>query len=443
MQALNRRGRTRALLIVVILFAASLVLSMGQSHAQSAAPDIGDSITMYAGQALVQRAPRPLKRVAVGDGNLLQVKAIGTRELVLIANKAGDTSVQLWMKDGTQRSVSVHVVVGNGEEAAAMVEKLLGGSDTISVSSVGGNVVLTGRDLAPQDVARIAAIKKIYPQVLDFTSANAVTMKPTVMMRVRIMEFDKKAINQLGIKWDSMIDGPAGGLVHNWVTNPYYGVVNKGSIFEGANVLPGTQSFLGLATSITSKINLMMQDGNAWELATPQLSARSGGVADFLVGGEVPIPVSQGLGETTVEYKQYGIKLHIAPIVNSRGDISTDIETEISKIDPSVTVKGYPGFLTRRATTQMNVHEGDTIVISGLVDANASKTFDRVPGFGDIPILGSLFRSRAFQKNRTDLVIFVTPTVIDAKSKQNLELIEKSDRLRDDFQKVVGKDIVD
>lgn len=106
-------------------------------------------------------------------------------------------------------------------------------------------------------------------------------------------------------------------------------------------------------------------------------------------------------------------------------------------------MKGYPGFLTRRATTQMNVHEGDTIVISGLVDANASKTFDRVPGFGDIPILGSLFRSRAFQKNRTDLVIFVTPTVIDAKSKQNLELIEKSDRLRDDFQKVVGKDIVD
>ena len=83
--------------------------------------------------------------------------------------------------------------------------------------------------------------------------------------------------------------------------------------------VPGTPSYLGIATSIASQIDLMMQDGNAWELATPQLSARSGGVADFLVGGEVPIPITQGLGETTVEYKQYGIKLHIAPIVNSRG----------------------------------------------------------------------------------------------------------------------------
>jgi pilus assembly protein CpaC len=207
--------------------------------------------------------------------------------------------------------------------------------------------------------------------------------------------------------------------------------------------VPGTPSYFGIATSIASQINLMMQDGSAWELAAPQLSARSGGVADFLVGGEVPIPISQGLGETTVEYKQYGIKLHIAPIVNSKGDISTDIETEISKIDPSVNVQGYPGFITRRASAQLNVHEGDTIVISGLVDASASKTFDKVPGLGDIPVLGALVRSRDFQRNRTDLVIFVTPIVITPDSPENRELIEKSDRLRDDFRKVAGKDIVD
>jgi pilus assembly protein CpaC len=442
MEAGKHSGRATATFLAwLALCAAALALPLREARATS--PVIGDSLSMYAGQALVQSAPGPLKRVAVGDGKLLQVKAIGSRELVLIANQPGDTSVQLWMADGSQRSVSVHVVVGNSAEAAGMVERLLGEDSAISVATVGGNVVLTGSDLSQADMAHIAAIRKIYPQVLDFTSANAVEMKPTVMMRVRIMEFDKKAMSELGIKWDSTIDGPAGGLTHAWVTNPYYGVVREGSIFADKPVWPGTQSYLGIATSIASQINLMMQDGNAWELAAPQLSARSGGVADFLVGGEVPIPISQGLGETTVEYKQYGIKLHIAPVVNSKGDISTDIETEISKIDPSVNVQGYPGFITRRASAQLNVHEGDTIVISGLVDASASKTFDKVPGLGDIPVLGALFRSRDFQRNRTDLVIFVTPIVITPDSPENRELIEKSDRLRDDFRKVAGKDIVD
>lgn len=428
------------------MLAAGLVMQ-GTVPARANAPVIPDAITMYAGQALVQSAPGPLKRVAVGDGKLIQVKALGTRELVLIANKPGDTSLQLWMRDGSQRSVAVHIGVGNSDQRSALVRRLLENSPAISVNSVGGNIVLTGNNLSQNDMAHIAAIKKLYPQVLDFTSANAVEMKPMVMMKVRIMEFDKKAMNEIGIKWDTMIDGPTGGLAHDWITNPYFRVLRDGSPYLDDLALPdripGTLGYLGIATTIASKINLMMQSGNAWELATPQLAARSGGVADFLVGGEVPIPITQGLGETTVQYKPYGIKLHIEPVVNSNGDIATNLETEISRIDESIDVQGYPAFLTRRTSAELNVHEGDTIVISGLVDANAAKTFDKVPGLGQIPILGALFRSRNFQANRTDLVIFVTPYVVDANSPQNRELIEKSDRMRDDFRNTIGSDIVD
>ncbi|MGN6739168.1 type II and III secretion system protein family protein [Dyella sp.] len=411
--------------------------------ARADAPVVPDAITMYAGQALVQNAPGPLTRVAVGDGKLMQVKVVGTREMVLIANQPGDTSLQLWMRNGERRSVSVHIGTGNNSQAAEMIGKLLASSEHIKSESIAGQVVLTGSNLTPEETAHIAAIKKLYPQVLDFTSANAVQMRPVVMMKVRIMEFDKKKLDELGIKWDSVIDGPAGGLTHNWITNPYFGVVREGSIFEGKPILPGTQSFLGIATSITSQINLMMQTGDAWELAAPQLAARSGGTADFLVGGEVPIPIRQAFGEVTVDYKPYGIKLHIAPVVNSSGDIATDIQTEISKIDPTINVLGYPGFLTRRAETQMNVHVGDTIVISGLVDSNASKTFDKVPGLGDIPVLGALFRSRNFQRNRTDLVMFITPTIVEASSPENRALIDKSNRLRDDLRKTAGSEIVD
>lgn len=434
----------RAALFTLALLAglvAGLVPPSGTAVAE--APPIPDAITMYVGQALVQRAPGPLKRVAVGDGKLLEVKTTGSREMVLIADKVGDTSLHLWLRDGTQRSVAVHIVEGNSEQVASLVRKLLGADSPISVNAVSGNVVLTGTDLSQADMAHIAALKKMYPQVLDFTSANAVEMRPMVMMQVRIMEFRKKAMNEIGIKWDSVIDGPSGGLIHDFGTNSVFRMPQS---FQGVDLplrVPGTPSFFGIATSIASKINLMMQTGNAWELATPQLAARSGGVADFLVGGEVPIPLANGLGETTVEYKEYGIKLHIAPVVNSAGDIATDIETEISRIDPTIEVKGYPGFITRRASAQVNVHQGDTIVISGLVDANAAKTFDKVPGLGQIPILGALFRSRNFQQDRTDLVIFVTPVVVDAESRTNRELIEKSDRMRDDFRQKIGNDIVD
>ncbi|MBV8805249.1 MAG: pilus assembly protein N-terminal domain-containing protein [Sinobacteraceae bacterium] len=418
---------------------------------------ITDEVTLYSGQAMVRNAPGPIARIAVGDGKVLAVKIVGTEELVMIGEKAGDTSMQLWMSDGSQRSIAVHVTASDSEQLSEAVRQMLGENPNLTITPINGNVVVSGTNVSAGEVANIEAIRKMYPQVLNFTSTDPVEMRPTVLMQVRIMEFDKKAMTDIGIKWDTAIDGPTAGVAREWVTNPYFRVIpgNPGGLAGiGASLptnpmqgalpvpVPGTAGYLGLISSITSRINLAMQTGNAWELAAPQLSARSGGTADFLVGGQVPIPTSTAFGQITVDYKDYGIKLHVEPLVNAEGNISAKIETEISKIDPTVVIQGFPGFLTRRGNTELNVHEGDTIVISGLVDANASKTIDKVPGVGQIPILGELFKSRAFQANRTDLVIFVTPYVIDPTSKRNLDLIKHSDDLRQDFIKNAGADIV-
>ncbi|ANJ67012.1 type II and III secretion system protein [Halothiobacillus diazotrophicus] len=413
-------------------------------------PQIPETLTLYAGQAVVRDAPGPLKRVAVGNGSLVEVRVLDHNQMVIIANKPGDTSLQLWMRNGQQRNISLHIVTGNTDQVADLVRRLLDHNPAIAVNTVGGNVVLTGTNLTQEDLTQIAAIKKVYPQVLDFTQANAVQMKPMVMMKVRIMEFDKNAMNKIGIQWGSVLDGPGGGLAHDWSGNSQFrmtpstfgGIDGTGQTVKLPLALSGTPAYFGLVTSITSKINLMMQTGNAWELATPQLAARSGGVADFLVGGEVPIPVTQGLGQTSVEYKPYGIKLHIEPVVSSDGNITTSVKAEISHIDPSVTVQGYPGFLTRKASTEVNVHEGQTIVISGLVDSSGSKALDEVPGLGQIPVLGELFRSHNFQAKRTDLVIFVTPYIVTPHSPRNQNLIDKSNHLRDDFQKAMGDNII-
>jgi pilus assembly protein CpaC len=440
------RFRHVATRMTLVLGLAAMMLLLPAARAADA-PPLPQDLQLYAGQAAVYSAPGAVKRVAVGNGSLLEVKILGTREIVVIASGHGDTSLQFWLADGSQRSVPVHISEGSSEQATHAVQTMLGDVEGLTVSQVGGNVVVTGSNLGSGDVARIEAIKKIYPQILNFTSTNAVEMKPMVMMQVRIMEFDKNAMNEIGIKWDTQVQGPVGGLLHDFQTNPYFRVIppdpGLANLAQYPTRIPGTPSYFGIATTIGSKINLAMQTGNAWELATPQLSARSGGSADFLVGGEVPIATSSALGQTTVEYKDYGIKLHLEPVVSESGDISAKIETELSKIDPSVRVGNYVAFITRRANTELNVHGGETIVISGLVDASASKTIDKMPGLGQIPIIGELFKSRAFRANRTELVIFVTPYVVDARSESNKKLIDRSEEMKNEFRKTAGADIVD
>ena len=254
-----------------------------------------------------------------------------------------------------------------------------------------------------------------------------------------------RTLRELGIRWDSTIDGPSGGAIKDF-SSSFFRILPEGSPFLDIDLparINPMETYFGLATSITSRINLMTRTGSAWELAAPQLSARSGGQATFLAGGQVPIPMAGAFGSTTVEFKDYGIKLSIEPAVNGNGEISTRVATEVSKIDPSVTVMGVPGFLTRSAETEINVRDGQTIVISGLVDMSGSKGFSGIPGLANIPVLGRLFRSDDFRAGRTDLVVFVTPRVITPDSQENLDAIQKSDRMLGDFRQAIGGDIFD
>ncbi len=184
--------------------------------------------------------------------------------------------------------------------------------------------------------------------------------------------------------------------------------------------------YFGITTSLSSVINLAVQNGDAYIMANPQLSTRSGGDATFLAGGEVPIPVSSALGQTTVTYKNYGVQLNIKPVADRFGNIEASVDTEVSQIDPSVIVDGYPGFPRRaRPARWSTCKSGQTIVMSGLVQATGSNTLTKFPWLGDVPILGALFRDTNFQSSRDELVIFVTPEVINPDSPVNHEMINR------------------
>lgn len=421
------------------MFLLSILLPMTAAAEITRLPS---EITLYAGETVVHRVNGSLKRVAVGNGDIVEVESIGSNELVIIGNKPGDTSLHVWLKDGHQRSVGVRIVHNNAGQLAEVVRELLAGVDKAKVLVVGGNVVITGNDLSPHAAAKIVALQKIYPRVVNFSTVDPVAMRPMVLMDVQVMEFDRNALEELGIRWDTSISGPTGGLVRDFTTNDYYRVVpEQESQFQDLPLdLPGTQAFMGIATTIASRINLLVNKGKAYALASPQLSARSGGSAEFLAGGEVPIPLASAFGQTDVTFKEYGIRLHIEPVVNENNEVLASMMTEVSRIDPSVAVAGIPGFITRRAKSEVNVRSGETIVISGLTDLNAAKSVDKFPFLGEIPILGRLFRSDSFRANRTELVIFITPRVVNPQSSENREVIDAGNAIRQSFEQTFGQD---
>src|SRR5690606_23896917 len=280
----------------------------------------------------------------VGSGELLEVKTLGGRELVIIASEPGNTALHLWFQDGSQRDVPVTIVGDNLGQAARVLQSMLGPAGNARVSIVGGNVVVTGQDISQADWYRIEEMRKAYPSIVNLGSVDAVGMRPMVMLDVQIMEFDRNALEELGIRWDSSIDGPNAGALYDSSSSEFR-VLPDGSDFdkpEFDGLANPIQTAFGLATSITSRINLLVNKGKAYALASPHLSTRSGGEANFLVGGEVPIPISSLFGQTQVEFKEYGIKLDISPVVNGSDEIMTTLMAEVSRIDPLCTVKGIP-----------------------------------------------------------------------------------------------------
>jgi pilus assembly protein CpaC len=291
-------------------------------------------------------------------------------------------------------------------------------------------------------MTRIVSAAKMYPQAAVLVREEENSMKKMVYMKVQIIEMKKSLAENIGLQWPGSAAGPMLGFAGNFGSS----VPQTQGALKGVLPMPnnGLQTYLGISSLINTTINLAKDNGDAFTLAEPELSARSGGEAKFLAGGQVPLPSQSALGGGSVEFKDYGIRLQIKPVADDQGNVIASIKTEVSSIDPSVSVQGIPGFLTRQSETEVNVKNGQTIVMSGLVSKDMSNDSTRVPGIGDVPVLGRLFRSDNFKSGRTDLVILVTPTIFDPASTTNRERVEKGMDMRGRFEKKLNnQDIVD
>lgn len=397
-------------------------------------------IRMFVGEVKLLATDR-ITRIAVGNGKLFTTSAVGDKELLLIAEAPGDSSLVIWSGNNQKTVYTVRISPGDSGDAHRNLTTLLQDIPSIQITPVGSNVVISGV-ASRENLARIGAAQKMYPQVANLVREEEISMKKMVYMKVQIIEMRRSVLESIGLQWPGSFAGPAVGFSGNFGSDRPQ---TQGPL-KGVLPVPhrGLSTYLGISTLINTTINLAENNGDAYTLAEPELSARSGGEAMFLAGGQVPLPAVSSLGAGSVEFKDYGIRLSIKPVADDQGNISASIKTEVSSVDQSVSVQGIPGFLTRQSESQINVRNGQTIVMSGLVNTSMANDAVKLPGLSNIPVLGRLFRSDNFQTGRTDLVILVTPTVVDPASTINRERIEKGMDIREKFErKLSNQDIID
>lgn len=376
---------------------------------QAAAPET--LVSLQAGEVRVLGIPG-VARVAVGDGQIINAVSTDDREVILFARKPGFSTLHAWTADGQVSRYAVEVSPEGARQLQDELRTVLQRIPGARVTSLGDKLLIEGDDLSDADRQRLAELGRRYPQLLDFT--GAVGWDQMVLLDVQVVEAPKTLLRELGLRWDPQSTGGVNtGL--GWD-----GGSRRFAERPGETVLPlmfpaaQGAGYFGLNALLSAKLNLLAQEGRAVVLAQPQLLARSGATAEFLAGGEVPYSTVDRNGNTQTAFKPYGVSLRITPSVERSGAVRSRIEVEVSSVDTALSVPGGPSLKTRRTATEFNVRSGQTLVLAGFLSRDTADNVDRVPGLGNLPVLGALFRSTRFQRNETELAILVTPQLVTA-----------------------------
>ncbi len=417
-------GRVLALFMSVLMGCFACISSV------QAEEEYDSTVNIIQGQTRLMPYPG-VTRVSIGHPDIANAQATGPDEILLTGLKAGVTDLRIWTSSGSQKRFLLKVTDNSWVQLLEVANIVLADVEGVNAREENGVVFIEGRILREQDIPIIEDMKKKMEKELKSGTIvfNVVTPKVSlqamILLDVQVVEVRRDDLMDVGIAWEGSTTGPffeGAGAFHG-VTD-----FDKVSSFFGFGYIEGSNP-PSPATEIGSTINLLQSKGVARVLAQPKLVTKSGSKAEFLAGGEIPIPVRGGDGELTVEFKQVGVILDFSPVADPDGFIATKINVEVSAVDNSVEVLGIPGFTSRKTNMEMNVQAGQTMVISGMLQAEDSKSVGKVPGLGSIPILGELFKSRDFQEKSTELVIFVTPYMVDPDSKRNKDMLDYSKQL--------------
>ena len=363
-------------------------------------PRAGQTIMVPKDKSAAFRLDYPASEIVVAQPDTLSLVATTDRSFYVRGKQLGVTNILIY--DAQHRLAQVvDVRVGyDVDSLQADLETALPG-EHIRAANFADGVLLSGEVSTPSVAARAESIAERYaPKNVD--SELTVAQAQQVQVDVRVIEASHSAIRDLGFNIN--VEG-----------------LNSGIQFASGSALPSgaPQSTLGIngkfgAWQVEANIDALEQKGAIRDLARPNLIAMSGQEADFLAGGEFPVPIPSGqLGSTAIQFEEFGVKLKVTPTVEDNGEIQLKVAPEVSELDPKdgVSIQGFqiPAITIRKASTQVELRDGESFAIAGLFQRNYANTINQVPGASNVPILGALFRSSDWQRNETELVIIVTP----------------------------------
>ena len=406
--------------------------------------DAVETITLSLGQGHLMEVGQVL-RIALGSGRVLQANWLDDRQLLLIPEAPGETTLHLWLKGGGIRKYQILVTESNSVRLAQDMNLLLGENSGVRARAMGDRILLEGQNPTEEGAWRAAELVKRYPQVISLVSRRG--YEQMINLEVKMIEIGRNALKQLGVRWqgggagDWAVSGPSFGVIGDFKRSGAFLPEGGAAATRGFAVAPRIHPFAtsaSMVSSLSSMIDLMVQNGDAAVLAEPRLSTRSGGKARFVAGGELPIPVLSANGAANVDFKEYGVRFEVEPVVNAQGVISASLHTEVSSIDDEVTVMGVPGLRKQSSNTDVNLRPGETLVIAGMVRNEMSGAITKIPGLGDLPILGHLFRSKRFRQRESEMVVLITPRLSEQGSSPAADprvqaLQQRADALKKQF----------
>jgi pilus assembly protein CpaC len=402
-----------------------------------------DAIHLIVGRSMSIETKRRLAKIYVTNPAILYAYTASPNQILVTSKQPGISSVVVWDELGGSQSFLISADIDVSALRGALVSAMP--KENISVNGEEGHVLLSGKASSKEAYDVSAKLADLYSK--DVT--NALVIMPTVVkqvrLKVRIIEVDRSKLNQFGFNFFSA----GGNNLAQTTTTQFPSTLSASTTGASASASGGTTSSVGNKTvSITNPLNFllyssrfnvgaMLQDMETRQiaqiLAEPNITTISGQKANFLAGGEFPFPVVQGgaggLTSISVEFRPYGVKLEFTPKVNDDGTIELKVAPEVSALDftNAVQISGYtiPALSTRRAETQVVLKSGQSFAISGLLDRRTTDQYGKTPGIASIPVLGQLFKSKSLNHSTSELIVMVTPEIIDPLSEDIVSDVPK------------------
>lgn len=409
--------------LLFLTISAALIAPLRGAATQASGAPVSNSrdISVVVNKSVILEEPFGIRRISVASGEIAEAAAASPQEILLNGKSPGETTLLVWDAKGNRQSYDVHVRANTANLDGIRRELAAEVGPGVSLTQEGSTVFLRGMVQDTVAADRANTIAATLGKVVNLLQVIVPPAEPQILLKVRFADIDRSAALQAGI--NLLAADPYKGL----------GTSTTGQFGSVPSLSPSTAGSWTLANMMNlfyynpeTNIGAILQDlqtKNVLQiLAEPDLLTLSGRPASFLAGGEFPFPTLQGggagVGQITIQFKEFGIRLNFLPTVTPRGTIHLVVTPEVSSLDYAngLTVSGFtiPGLDTRRVQTEVELRDGQSFVIAGLLDNQTTEQLNKMPGISSIPVLGKLFQSRSYTRSKTELLVTVTPELVGA-----------------------------